>query len=497
MTSERDDDQQVGGEKGDRHERNPQRDDMTRTRRRLWPWLVAALALLFAVGAAIWWLVRPQEGSPERDRATRGNAVPVTVTVAEPVEIPVFYEYNALAHASRRAAIRPRISGYIEEVAFEEGSEVAAGALLYRLDAAPFEAAIAEAEAQRKAIEANLALAEAQVARFSTLIEDGFATGERYDRALARREELAARRAAVEASIRTARLNRGYTEVRAPFSGRLGLSRLNVGDLASPGGPALTDIVDSDPLEVHFEVREEDLPAIRRAAVGDERLRLVAVFDDSSAYAEYGRLEALDNVIDPASGTLTAVALFANPNGLIVPGQSFVVRLLLGRADAILVPTSALSANLDRRIVFRIGPDGTARATPVVTGRRFGKSIVVVEGLAPGDRIVTSNMQAVHHGVDLEITARRSAPLPDLPGAEGQKSPGAAAGVERPAPLGPTHSSPERPGSVAGPGERGFQGRAPQVPQDLGDAPLVGDRPAAGAGGVDSGTAAPRNLSGP
>ena len=463
--------------------------------RRWWLWLLAAALALAAIAALLWWLgLWPFGGAEEEERTGPGGGpVPVSTAAVGLEEIPVYYEYNGLTFASRRAEIRPRVSGAIEEVAYERGAAVAEGELLYRLDARPFEAALAQAEAERGSVEASLAFAEAQVARFSELAEDGFATGERYDQALARREELEGQLAAIEARIRSARLNRQYTEIRAPFPGRTGISRLYEGELASPGGQPLATIVQLDPIEVRFEIRDEELPRIRRAMLGDEPVRVVALFDDDAAYAEYGALAAIDNEIDTRTGTLTALARFPNPDELILPGRLMNLRLLLGRADAIVIPAAALTANLDRRIVYRVGPEGEAVGAPVEIGRAMGDRVVVVSGLRPGDRIVTSNLQSVRAGVTLEIAS------PELPAAPSPPEPDARAAaargdeVARPAPLGPPPGGPPPPPQggdlVVTPSVASGGGRA------LGEGPpLVGSRPsgagvpadALGAGPVDA-----------
>ena len=453
-------------------------------RRRLWLWLGAAALLLLAVLGLLWWLgVWPFGGADEEEgQSGRGNQpVPVSVATVRPEEIPVYYEYNGLTFASRQADIRPRISGAIEEIAFEEGADVVEGQLLYQLDARPFEAALAQAEAERGSVEASLAFAEAQVARFSELAEEGFATGERYDQALARREELQGQLAAIQARIESARLNRQYSEVRAPFSGRAGLSPFNEGEIASPGGEALTSVVQLDPIEVRFELRGDELPRIRLAMAGEEPVRVVALLGEDAAYAEYGRLTALDNSIDPRTGTMTAQALFPNPNELLVPGRFVDARLLLGRAEAVLIPTAALSALQDRRIVYRVGPEGEAVATPVEIGRRFEDRVVVVSGLRPGDRIVTSNLQSVRAGVPLAVPSPEPPAEPTPPGAEPRASAAATRGEEvaRPAPLGPaTDDAPGRPQGadlVVAPGGEVGAGAPGEGP------PLVGSRPA-GAG---------------
>ena len=478
-----------------------------RSRRRLWPWLVGAALLLAAVLSALWWFgiwpFASGDGDAAEEAASGGRQsgpVPVSTAVAALEEIPVYYEYDGLTFASRRAEIRPRISGAIEERLFEEGSEVEEGQVLYRIDARPFEAALAQAEASLESAEASLAFAEAQVERFAELQGEGFATGETYDQALARREELQGQVAAAEAAIRSAELNRQYAEVRAPFSGRIGLSQLYEGELASPGGEALTTLVQLQPIEVRFEIGEGELSRIRRAMTGPDPLRVVALLEDDAAYAEYGALTALDNAVDTGTGTITAVARFPNPGGLLPPGRLVTARLLLGRADAIVIPADALSAQLDRRIVYRVGPEGKAVGTPVETGRRIGEGVVVTAGLRPGDRIVTSNLQSVRDGVALELPSPEPPSAPPAPASAGDGDradrDALAVGEGRPPPLAPTVDTEPRPPQGPGLSEAPAGGPA----SDLGPAgstPLVGAEPAGAdspAGGLDARGSGPTLL---
>ena len=458
-------------------------------KRRWWLWILAALLALALVAAALWWFgLWPFGGSDEEQAGPSNELVPVSVSAVELEEIPVYYEYNGLTYASRQAEIRPRVSGYIEEIAFREGARVERDQLLYRLDARPFEAALAQAEAELNSTEASLAFAEAQVARFSELADEGYATGERYDQALARREELQGQVAAIEARLQSARLNRQYTEVRAPFAGRAGLTRLNEGELASPGGPALTSVVQLDPLEVRFEIRDQELSRIRLAMLGDEPLRVVALLEEDQAYADYGVLDALDNTIDPGTGTMTAQALFPNPNELLPAGRFFDLRLLLGRAEAVVIPTSALSTNLDRRIVYRVGPEGQAVGTPVEIGRRIRDRVVVVSGLAPGDRIVTSNLQSVRDGTPLDVPFPQPPAAPQPPRTAGGEARAVSdEALARPAPLAPARARPD-----AGPSGADLVVAPAGGPDGAGgpgaEVPLVGERPTgAGAPSPDGG----------
>lgn len=458
---------------------------------------VLAIVALGLVG--LWWFgIWPFAGEQEEPgtaAARHDGPIAVTATVAALEQIPVFYAYNGLTSPSRRAEIRPRVSGYIETIAFREGSDVDKGDLLYRLDARPFEATIAQAQAEREALEASLAFAEAQVARFAELAEDGFATGARYDEALSRREELRGELAATDAQIAAAEINLRYTEVRAPFTGRIGLSTLNEGELASPGGPALTTLVQLDPIEVRFAIRDNELGAIRRARLGPEPVRAVLLLDDDEAYARYGTLFALDNTIDPATGTLTALARFPNPAALLPAGRFVDLRLVFGRTEALLIPAAALSANLNRRIVYIVRADGTAAPVPVEIGRRIEEHVVVLSGLRPGDRVVTSNLQAVRPGVAVRIVPRQPlrtpAPSADGGGAEeADGTSGAGTGVgagaartqgdmaERPAPLAPpapaARTAPQGADVVIAPAPPdGAPGAA------AGEVPLVGTRPLA------------------
>ena len=216
--------------------------------------------------------------------------------------------------------------------------------------------------------------------------------------------------------------------------------------------------------------------------LGEEPVRVVALLEDDAAYADHGTLAAFDNAIDTRTGTLTAVARFPNPNELLLPGRLVGLRLLLGRAEAIVIPADALSANLDRRIVYRVGPEGQAVGAPVEVGRQMGDRVVVVSGLRPGDRIVTSNLQAVREGVTLEVPSPQPPAAPSPPAATREAPMAAARGEEaaRASPLGPGRGSP--PPAPQGADLVVTPGVAAGGAEPLGEGPpLVGSRPV-GAG---------------
>ncbi len=399
------------------------------SRRRLVP---ALLALAVALGAG-WYLAGlPPFGGGGEGQQAQGQGpggkggqgggpgagpVPVEVRTVGTERVPIFLEYTATASAPRQVALRPRVSGYVTEVNFKEGADVEAGQVLFRIDPRPFEIALQQAQAEKEAAEAQLAFAESQVQRVRPLANRGYATEERRDQVVTDLRELRGRIALLAAQVDRARLDLEFATVSAPFAGRVGLTDVEAGDLVEVGAELAT-LVELSPIEAGIRIGTRD-PDQVVSRLGGEGLLVEAVLPSGETFPHRGRLSTLDNRVDPTTGTLAATALFPNPEKRLLPGQFLRVRVVLEDQDAVLVPTAALSANQDRRIVYVVGEDGRAKAVPVTPGRRYGDRTLVEQGLEPGARLITSNLQNLRGGAPVQVVGggqAAAAPTPAPPG---------------------------------------------------------------------------------
>jgi len=316
--------------------------------------------------------------------------------------------------------VRGRVDGYVDRRAFDIGSDVRAGQVLYVLDMRLYEAeverargALAQATADIAQAEAALSKARQDVERLEPLVKEEAAPRQDLDNALAARQAseaaVVARKATVEANraiLRSADLNLEYATIRAPISGRVGDSLLQVGGLVTKTSPQpLTTIVPLDPVWVRFQVSEAELPLFESGKRGSLAIELV--LSDGSFPAVQGHLENTLNSVNTKTGTLEVQATFRNQDHTVLPGQFVRVRVRTAeRRQVLLVPQRAVQELQGQQSVLTVGADNIVQARTVVTGDRVDQRWIVERGLKTGDLIVVDGLQNVHAGT--RVTPRAS-----------------------------------------------------------------------------------------
>ena len=362
-----------------------------------------ATALLAAVAYGVTGLHRSD--ASDKPAAPAPPAIPVTVAAVERRAVTPYDEFSGRLEAVDRVDVRPRVAGAIQAAHFTEGSLVRAGDLLVTIDPAPYAAEVERARAQLAGAQARFDNAVTEHERAKRLWQEhAIAQRELDDRANTQRTAQADVRAA-EAALTLAKLNLGYTQVRAPVSGRVGRLEVTPGNLVGAGAqaPVLTTIVSVSPIYASFDVDESVVeralrevpsrgsrPAIGRIPVG------IATDDDGSLA---GHLQLIDNQVNARSGTVRVRAVFDNRDGRLLPGQF--VRVRLGRAkpeDAVLVSESALGTDQDKRYVLVVGAGNKVAYRPVTLGASVDGERIVTAGLSPGERIVVNGLQRVRPG---------------------------------------------------------------------------------------------------
>ncbi|MCY1335070.1 Efflux pump periplasmic linker BepF [compost metagenome] len=364
----------------------------------------ARLAVIFPVfmagaAAVFWWAQRP-EAAP----APAAVVQPVEVTVArvEKREVRIWDEFSGRFEAIERVELRSRVSGEIQAIHFVEGQRVKQGDLLLRVDPAPYAAAVAQAEAQVAAAQARVSYTRSEAERARRLWPTRAIAQNLVEQRESEHREADASLRAAQANLRVASLDLGYTEIRAPVDGRIGRREVTVGNLvdAGPGSPVLTTLVSIDPIRVSFDADEQ---AVRRA-LGDSSQREnpsavpVRLLGGGDVAAE-GHLQLIDNQVDARTGTVRVQAVFANPDGRLIPGQF--ARLQMGQARSrveMLVDERAIGTDQDRRYVMVVGADSRAAYRAVTLGARIDGKRVVSSGLAEDERIVISGLQRIRAG---------------------------------------------------------------------------------------------------
>jgi len=348
--------------------------------------------------------------------------------------VPLVRELPGRVTARSVAEVRARVSGLVVKRAFEQGSKVNEGDLLYKIDPAPYQVELARSEAALQRAEASLVLARQQAERLSTLLARHIASQAQYDAAIAAQKQAEAEVAGARAARDGARLNLEYTNVRAPISGRIGRALLTEGTLLdSASSGVLATIQQIDPIYVDITQSVGELNKLRRDLASGELARLegnganvALIMDDGSVYAHNGRLLFSDITADPGTGQVTLRVLMPNPDGELFPGMYVRARVAQGvDADAIAVPQQAVHRSNDGRAeVWVVKADNKVALQPVDVGQVVGDAWLVNAGLQPGERVVVEGVQKISAGMEVKPVALT--PAARQASLSGFRAPGAA-----------------------------------------------------------------------
>tara|TARA_R110002072_G_scaffold77125_1_gene180213 strand:+ start:7986 stop:9170 length:1185 start_codon:yes stop_codon:yes gene_type:complete len=334
------------------------------------------------------------------------------VTVATPLinDVTDWDEFTGRLYAVESVEIRPRVSGYLQSIYFEEGSLVKAGDLLYVIDPRPYQAILDQAKSELTRAKAALELAENDLTRAEKLYKSRAISEEELD---SRGSQKRAAIAAVEstmATITAAELNVEFTHIKAPVSGRISRTRVTKGNLVTGGdfdSSLLTTIVSLDPIYVYFTADEHsvlhytrmDMAGTRKSSRMTPNPVLLRLADEDE-YTHKGQMDFVDNQIDLATGTMRCRAILENPGFLLVPGMFVDVKLLgEGPYEALLIPDSAISVDQTIRFVYVLDENDTVERRQIKTGNMQDGLRVIRSGLKKEDRIVINGIQRVRAGM--------------------------------------------------------------------------------------------------
>jgi len=383
--------------------------------------LLVAAALTAACGKG---QARPPQGPPE-----------VGVVTVSPERVVLTTELPGRTSPYLVAEVRPQVNGLIRQRAFEEGSEVKAGALLYQIDPAPYQAAYDQAKASLAMAEAALPAARSRAERLKGLVEIHAVGQQDYDDAVAALQRAEASVAAGKAAVESARVNLSYTPLRSPISGRTGRSSVTVGALVTAYQPVpLATVQQLDPIYVDVVQSSAELLRLQKGVkqgelkqdAGARRVKLV--LEDGTPYPREGKLKFRDVTVDPTTGSVTLRMVFPNPDHVLLPGMYVRAVVEEGvREGAVLVPQQGVAR--DQRgepYALVAGADGKAEQRMLTLDRAIGDRWLVTKGLAAGDRVIVEGLQRVRPGADVKAVPFTPAggPEPVAPAKAGR--PGAA-----------------------------------------------------------------------
>jgi RND family efflux transporter MFP subunit len=369
-------------------------------------------------------------GSAESAAHAAAPPVPqVRVTAAISREVADWDGFTGRFDAVEHVELRPRVSGYIDELRFVEGKEVAKDEVLFAIDARQYRLELAGAEAELARVQAAGELADSERERAGRLLEAKAISRQEYDQRVSRHSQSQAELRAARAAVDSARLNLEFTQVRSPIAGRVSRASVTAGNYVTAGQTVLTSVVSLDPIYVVFEGDEQiylkyqmqaqrgERPSSRDAA-NPVRVGLA----NESGYPHEGRMNFVDNALNPETGTIRGRAVLANPDRLFVPGMFARLQLLgSGRYPATLISDESVGTDQDRRYVLVVKADNTVEYRPVELGEIHDGLRVVGRGLAAGERVILGGLQRARPGMTVapEEVALESSPegAPGLDGA--------------------------------------------------------------------------------
>ena len=362
--------------------------------------VLALASALAACGGGTSKKLPPQE-APVRVAKVDRRAVPLDVAAVGHVEA-----YSVVS-------VKPQVGGVVLKVGFREGEDVASGQVLFQIDPRPFEAALAQAKANRERDGARQAEAERTLARYEELIKKEYVTLEQLDGARANSAALKATVVGDEAAVEQARLNLAYCQIESPVAGRTGSLLVYAGNVVKAGDDKPLVVLNQiEPVRVSFAVPERVLTDVKTRA-SEGKLKVTATPPGGAPHE--GELTFVDNAVDPTTGTITLKATFANRDRALWPGQFAQVALNLATDAAVtVVPTDAIQTGQVGTYVFVVKADRTAELRLVTVVRNWKSVTVVSKGVEPGETVVVDGQIRLAPGVGVSIKEDLAVPAKPL-----------------------------------------------------------------------------------
>jgi membrane fusion protein, multidrug efflux system len=337
-----------------------------------------------------------------KDSTAVAEVRPASVDVAPVLIERIRYwdEFNGRISAIGSVEIRPRVSGYVERVAYKEGDEVRQGDLLFAIDPRPYQAAVNSATARLERARAAALLAQVRDQRAQTLVQKNFLSRDEADTRHATYAQSQADVLDAEAALAVARLNLEFTEVRAPIDGRVSRAMLTVGNLAVADQSLLTTMVSQDPVYVYFDLDEHSYLRYRAESRSDRdhatALTARVGLANEKGFPHDGKVDFVDNRLDTATGSISARATLENGDRASTPGLYARVQVSSdSEAEAILIDDKAVLTDQDRKYVYVLSSESTAQRKDIKPGRMSQGLRVVEAGLVPGDKVIVGGLQRI------------------------------------------------------------------------------------------------------
>ena len=331
-------------------------------------------------------------------------SVPVTVGKAVKRDLQTYLEALGTVQAYNTVTIRAQVDGQLTKLAVKEGQEVKVGDLLFEIDARPYQAAYDQAAAKKAQDQAQLANAKLDLQRYTQLAEKNYVAHQQLDSTQAQVAQLDAQVKGDEAAMAAAKVTLGYTMIRSPIDGRVGIRTVDVGNIVHASDEAgLVVITQMKPIHLLFSLAEDNLQNLLKAE-RSASTQVSAISRDGSKHLDDGVLDLVDNQVDQTSGMVRLRATLPNKASLLWPGQFVNARLTLEKlAGVTTIPLEAIQRGTDGRSVFIVKPDNTVEQRPITIGTVSEGVAVVTKGVADGETVVTSGQYRLETGSKVEI----------------------------------------------------------------------------------------------
>ena len=358
--------------------------------------LMGSLSLLSACGQA-----------PDTQQPQMTPSVSVATVVSQ--RITEWDEFTGRLEAPQSVSLRPRVSGYIDSIAFKEGAIVKAGEPLFYVDDRSFSAEVRRLEAELSDVRSQVKLAKSSFTRANELTENNAISVEVFDNRAAELEQAKARLRSISAALEIAKLNLGYTKVTAPITGRVSRAQITAGNLVTAGQTELTTIVSVNQVYAYFDADEQTyLKYMLLAQEGtrpssrDVKNPVYMGLANESDYPHEGYIDFVDNQVNPATGTIRGRAVFENPQGKFIPGLFTRIKLVGSASyDGILIDDKAINTDLSNKYVLVLDSDNKVQYRAVVMGEKLNDLRIIKSGLKANDAIVVNGLQRVRPGAEV------------------------------------------------------------------------------------------------
>lgn len=409
-----------------------------RPRRSRWLWV---LVLVLAVAGGYWFFIKgaqPQatKGGPTAGRGMAGMggmAVPVRLATVQTAPIDHILKAIGTVTAFNTVTVRSRVDGELQKVAFTDGQKVQEGDVLAQIDPRTYQVQLDQALGQQKQNEAQLQNAQRDLQRYQLLYKQNSIAKQQVDAQAALVQQYLGSRKSDQAAVDSAKLQLSFTKIIAPISGRLGLRKVDQGNMINASNTdGLVVITQTQPISVLFTLPQAQLPDVLAQIRAGKALAVDLYDRDDLKKIATGELASLDNQIDVATGTVKLKARFANEDESLFPNQFVNARLRVDTAQSLVVPTMAVQQGSIGAFVYLVGDDSKVHVQPVVVGLVADKRAAIVSGLSEGQRVVVEGMDRLREGAQVQVVTADANAAAGAPAKGGAQSAAPVSGERGP-----------------------------------------------------------------